>query len=132
MIVAADDPHLERLRQLEQDGLANVRILPAVVARLSRGSFSITSLASSAVKATARCVLESVEVREHAGKFGELSGLSLNRRFRPASLTPKFPTLRRFEQPKLIRGYAGRPLRRGDRGAIAGASIASSVSWNVP
>jgi len=67
MIVAADDPHLDQLRQLDRSGLAKVRVLPAVGCEaVAKQVFD--HIAGYVRQETAgRVWLESVEVREHAG-----------------------------------------------------------------
>ena len=67
MIVALDDPFLDRLQQLDREGLAKVRVLPSVGCEaVAKHVFS--HVADYVRSESARRVwLESVEVREHGG-----------------------------------------------------------------
>jgi 6-pyruvoyltetrahydropterin/6-carboxytetrahydropterin synthase len=67
MIVAADDPHLALLQELDVAGLAKVRILPAVGCEaVAKHVFDHVAKYVRAESA-GRVWLESVEVREHGG-----------------------------------------------------------------
>lgn len=67
MIVAADDPHLALLQNLGAQGLATVRILPAVGCEaVAKHAFDHVSDYVAAETGN-RVWLESVEVREHGG-----------------------------------------------------------------
>ena len=67
LIVAEDDPDLSTFRRLERDGLAAVRILPAVGCE-SVAKYVFDHMADNVGRETgARVWLESVEVREHGG-----------------------------------------------------------------
>jgi len=67
MIVAADDPHLARLQDLDREGLARVKVLPAVGCEaVAKHVFDHVAKYVSAESA-GRVWLESAEVREHGG-----------------------------------------------------------------
>jgi 6-pyruvoyltetrahydropterin/6-carboxytetrahydropterin synthase len=67
VIVALDDPSLPQLQQLDRDGLANVRILPAVGCEaVAKHVFDYVAKYIRA-ESNGRVWLESVEVREHGG-----------------------------------------------------------------
>jgi 6-pyruvoyltetrahydropterin/6-carboxytetrahydropterin synthase len=67
MIVAEDDPELDTFVKLERDGLAAVRILPAVGCEaVARHVFEHVA-AFVSQETGERVWLESVEVREHGG-----------------------------------------------------------------
>ena len=67
MIVAADDPHLARLQDLDREGLAKVKVLPAVGCEaVAKHVFDHVATYVSA-ESGGRVWLESVEVREHGG-----------------------------------------------------------------
>jgi len=67
MIVAAYDPHLARLQDLDREGLAKVKVLPAVGCEaVAKHVFDHVAKYVSA-ESGGRVWLESVEVREHGG-----------------------------------------------------------------
>jgi 6-pyruvoyltetrahydropterin/6-carboxytetrahydropterin synthase len=67
LIVAEDDPHLVLLQRLSEEGLASVRVLPAVGCEaVARYTFDHVADFISA-QTNHRVWLESVEVREHGG-----------------------------------------------------------------
>ena len=67
LIVAEDDPHIEAFQRLEREGLAAVRVLPAVGCEaIARHVFDHVS-SYIRQESGARVWLESVEVREHGG-----------------------------------------------------------------
>ena len=67
MIVAADDPCLAQLQELDRAGLANVKVLPAVGCEaVAKHVFEYLAKFVRAESA-GRVWVESVEVREHGG-----------------------------------------------------------------
>ena len=67
MIVALDDPSLPQLQQLDRDGLAKVRIIPAVGCEaVAKHVFDYVAKYIR-VESNGRVWLESVEIREHGG-----------------------------------------------------------------
>jgi 6-pyruvoyltetrahydropterin/6-carboxytetrahydropterin synthase len=67
MIVAADDPQLARLQELDRAGVAKIKVLPAVGCEaVARNVFDHVAQFVQAESA-GRVWLESVEVREHGG-----------------------------------------------------------------
>jgi 6-pyruvoyltetrahydropterin/6-carboxytetrahydropterin synthase len=74
MVVAEDDPHLPAFRQLHEQKLVDLRVLPAVGCEaLARHAFD--HVAAFVKETTAgRAWLESVEVREHGGNSAIYEG----------------------------------------------------------
>jgi 6-pyruvoyltetrahydropterin/6-carboxytetrahydropterin synthase len=67
MLVAADDPHLARFEQLADDGLVNLRTMPAVGCEAT-AKYVFDHVSEFVAEQThGRVWLESVEVREHGG-----------------------------------------------------------------
>jgi 6-pyruvoyltetrahydropterin/6-carboxytetrahydropterin synthase len=67
LLVAEDDPHIEAFKALEREGLAAVRVLPAVGCEaIAKHVFDHVD-AHIRQESGARVWLESVEVREHEG-----------------------------------------------------------------
>ncbi|MCB5174825.1 6-pyruvoyl trahydropterin synthase family protein [Microvirga lenta] len=67
MLVAEDDPELERFAALHRDGLVNLRVLPAVGCEAT-AKHVFNHVAGFVREETAgRVWLESVEVKEHGG-----------------------------------------------------------------
>jgi 6-pyruvoyltetrahydropterin/6-carboxytetrahydropterin synthase len=67
MIVAEDDPHLESFRSMHQQGLVELRVLPAVGCEaVAKHTFNHVA---AFIRSTTneRAWLESVEVKEHGG-----------------------------------------------------------------
>lgn len=75
LLIARDDPQLPVLVQLEQVGLAKLRILPAVGCE-AIASYVFDHVADDVARDSAgRVWLESVEVSEHAGNSAVYEGL---------------------------------------------------------
>ena len=67
MIVAEDDPHLASFRALHEQGLVDLRVLPAVGCEaVARYTFDYVA-AFVRTATDGRAWLESVEVKEHGG-----------------------------------------------------------------
>ena len=67
VLVAADDPHFAEFQRLEELGLVDIRVLPAVGCE-AIAAYAFAYVAQFVATETNRRVwLESVEVREHAG-----------------------------------------------------------------
>jgi 6-pyruvoyltetrahydropterin/6-carboxytetrahydropterin synthase len=81
MIVAEDDPALDRFRELEDGGLVRLRVLPAVGCEATARYVFERVSRFVAQETEGRVWIESVEVREHGGnsaifgweRFGEAS-----------------------------------------------------------
>ena len=67
MIVAVDDPCLAQLQGLDRQGLANVKVLPAVGCEAVAKHVFDHIARFVRQQSAGRVWLESVEVREHAG-----------------------------------------------------------------
>ena len=67
LLVAEDDPQLETFRRLHRDGLADLRVLPAVGCEaVAKYAFDYVST-YVADQTAGRVWLESVEISEHGG-----------------------------------------------------------------
>jgi 6-pyruvoyltetrahydropterin/6-carboxytetrahydropterin synthase len=74
MLVAADDPHRRTFEALARDGLADLRILPAVGCEAT-AKYAFDHVAAFVREETGgRVWLESVEVREHGGNSAIYQG----------------------------------------------------------
>jgi 6-pyruvoyltetrahydropterin/6-carboxytetrahydropterin synthase len=67
MLVAEDDPELGRFRTLHEDGLIDIRVLPAVGCEATAKYVFDYVARYVAAETGARVWLESVEVKEHGG-----------------------------------------------------------------
>lgn len=73
MVVAADDPHLERFEDLARSGLVDLRVMPAVGCEATARYVYETVNAMVQAQTKLRVWVESVEVREHGSNSATYS-----------------------------------------------------------